>query len=248
MRVKSGQNVSLSSTSAGYPIADPRFVSNSSMCINLCGFSLFFLNKYSNSTFLFFFIGLFFFVCCFSFTSFSFLFLFYYFCFVFAFAFAFSSFHFLLFSRKRHLRAVVANGGAFWFYCPPMFTFMILVNQIVSEKENKLRMGMRIMGLKDSMFWLSWFLTAAVIQVLFLYCFLFSSSSSSSASFILVLYISLSLASDISSDPVHTAYVRFGRRGSVCFLHQYQLGGQFPHVLSVLDGDGAACVFDFYFH
>ena len=44
--------------------------------------------------------------------------------------------------------SVVSNGGAFWFYCPPMFTFMILVDQIVSEKEKRLRLGMRTMGLK----------------------------------------------------------------------------------------------------
>lgn len=43
--------------------------------------------------------------------------------------------------------SVVSNGGAFWFYCPPMFTFMILLNQIVTEKQEKLRMGMKIMGL-----------------------------------------------------------------------------------------------------
>lgn len=44
--------------------------------------------------------------------------------------------------------SVVSNGGAFWFYCPPMFTFMILVDQIVTEKEKRLRLGMRTMGLK----------------------------------------------------------------------------------------------------
>ena len=48
--------------------------------------------------------------------------------------------------------SVVSNGGAFWFYCPPMFTFMILVDQIVTEKEKKLRLGMRTMGLKVGCF------------------------------------------------------------------------------------------------
>lgn len=48
--------------------------------------------------------------------------------------------------------SVVSNGGAFWFYCPPMFTFMILVDQIVTEKEKRLRLGMRTMGLKVRFF------------------------------------------------------------------------------------------------
>jgi hypothetical protein len=43
--------------------------------------------------------------------------------------------------------------GAFWFYCPPMFNFIILLNQIVTENELQLRTSMRTMGLLDSMYW-----------------------------------------------------------------------------------------------
>jgi hypothetical protein len=57
-----------------------------------------------------------------------------------------------------------------------MFTFMILLSQIVTEKERKLRMGMQMMGLKDSMFWLSWLAYAAVIQALSI-CIMFASGA-----------------------------------------------------------------------
>ncbi len=53
---------------------------------------------------------------------------------------------------------VAANGGV-WFYIPPMVTFFIILTEIVMEKENKLRLGMKLMGLKDSAYWISWFAT-----------------------------------------------------------------------------------------
>ena len=34
-----------------------------------------------------------------------------------------------------------------------MFMFIVILNQIVGEKQLKLRQGMKLMGLKDSMFW-----------------------------------------------------------------------------------------------
>eukprot|EP00761_Pharyngomonas_kirbyi_P004790 gb/GECH01004795.1/.p1 GENE.gb/GECH01004795.1/~~gb/GECH01004795.1/.p1 ORF type:complete len:886 (+),score=205.13 gb/GECH01004795.1/:1-2658(+) len=62
--------------------------------------------------------------------------------------------------------SVVAIAGGFWFYCPPMLNFIVLMNQIVTEKELKLRLGMKMMGLKDGMFWLSWLLTNGVLNFL----------------------------------------------------------------------------------
>jgi hypothetical protein len=56
---------------------------------------------------------------------------------------------------------VAANGGV-WFYIPPMITFFVLLTEIVMEKEQRLRLGMKMMGLKDSMYWLVWFLTGLI--------------------------------------------------------------------------------------
>jgi hypothetical protein len=58
---------------------------------------------------------------------------------------------------------VIQMAGPVFFFCPPMLIFILLLNQIVREKELRLRQGMNIMGLSDSMFWLSWFITAEIL-------------------------------------------------------------------------------------
>ena len=47
------------------------------------------------------------------------------------------------------LTAVESYGNLF-FFCAIMFNFMIVLYQLTFEKEHKLRMGMRMMGLKVS--------------------------------------------------------------------------------------------------
>ena len=54
---------------------------------------------------------------------------------------------------------VVGSNGGIWFYIPGMAVFFILLVEIVTEKERRLRYGMQMMGLRDSVFWSSWFLT-----------------------------------------------------------------------------------------
>lgn len=67
-------------------------------------------------------------------------------------------------SKPRFLSSsIIQMAGPVFFFCPPMLVFIILLNQIVHEKETKLRQGMNIMGLSDSMFWLSWFITAEIL-------------------------------------------------------------------------------------
>ena len=56
-------------------------------------------------------------------------------------------------------------------YVPPMITFFVLLTEIVLEKENRLRLGMRMMGLKNSVYWITWFvqgLVVVTISILFL--------------------------------------------------------------------------------
>jgi len=61
---------------------------------------------------------------------------------------------------------VVASNGAIWFYLPPMVTFFIILTEIVFEKEKRLRIGMRMMGLSNSAYWTVWWLTGLSISIL----------------------------------------------------------------------------------
>jgi len=44
-----------------------------------------------------------------------------------------------------------------------MINFLLILNTIVSEKENKLRHGMEMMGLIPSVYWTSWLLINTLI-------------------------------------------------------------------------------------
>eukprot|EP01102_Stenamoeba_stenopodia_P007614 TRINITY_DN2137_c0_g1_i1.p1 TRINITY_DN2137_c0_g1~~TRINITY_DN2137_c0_g1_i1.p1 ORF type:complete len:837 (+),score=142.68 TRINITY_DN2137_c0_g1_i1:235-2745(+) len=59
----------------------------------------------------------------------------------------------------------VAAYGILFFSCGLMFNFVITLYQLVNEKEKKLKMGMRMMGMKSSMFWASWFVTTILTTV-----------------------------------------------------------------------------------
>jgi len=61
---------------------------------------------------------------------------------------------------------VVASDGGVWFYVPPMVIFFILLTEVVTEKEQRLRLGMRMMGMKDSVYWLVWIMNGFIFQVL----------------------------------------------------------------------------------
>ncbi|KAH3757745.1 ABC transporter [Pelomyxa schiedti] len=52
---------------------------------------------------------------------------------------------------------VVASFGGVWFYLPPMITFFMVLNEIVMEKESRIRLGMSMMGMKNWVYWLTWF-------------------------------------------------------------------------------------------
>lgn len=58
--------------------------------------------------------------------------------------------------RLQGYDVVAANGGV-WFYLPPMIIFFVVLTEVVDEKESKLRIGMKQMGLRDSVFWAAWF-------------------------------------------------------------------------------------------
>ena len=52
---------------------------------------------------------------------------------------------------------VISIEGAFWYFIPPMVTFIIMLTELVREKEHKLRIGLTVMGMRGRAYWLSWF-------------------------------------------------------------------------------------------
>ncbi|RKP05002.1 ABC-2 family transporter protein-domain-containing protein [Thamnocephalis sphaerospora] len=61
---------------------------------------------------------------------------------------------------------IVAMSGAMFSFCTEMVIFIAVLNTIVSEKEQKLRESMAMMGLNAEIYWLSWFLINFVIVLL----------------------------------------------------------------------------------
>jgi ABC-type multidrug transport system ATPase subunit len=61
---------------------------------------------------------------------------------------------------------IVSQSGAFYFFIPPMVTFVVLLIEIVREKEYKLRHGLSMMGMSSGPYWLSWITTGTVFILL----------------------------------------------------------------------------------
>ena len=64
------------------------------------------------------------------------------------------------------LNDTVSSYGILFFYCGLMFNFIILVYQLVTEKEKKLKEGLKLMGMKASMYWMSWFVYGLLMTFL----------------------------------------------------------------------------------
>ena len=61
---------------------------------------------------------------------------------------------------------VSTGGGAFYFFIPIMIHFILTINEILREKEKKLRLGITVMGMTHSAYWLSWFCTSICVGAL----------------------------------------------------------------------------------
>ncbi|KAI9363393.1 hypothetical protein DFJ73DRAFT_511027 [Zopfochytrium polystomum] len=61
--------------------------------------------------------------------------------------------------------SVVQSLGACFFFCAVMVIFITVLNQIVGEKEAKLRHGMEMMGLMPSVYWTSQYLSMSLLIV-----------------------------------------------------------------------------------
>ena len=60
----------------------------------------------------------------------------------------------------------MAVEGAFYLLLIPMLTFIFITTDILKEKEKSLRKGMMTMGLRSSVYWMSWFLTSMFFALL----------------------------------------------------------------------------------
>mmetsp|Transcript_23109 Transcript_23109/g.41251 ORF Transcript_23109/g.41251 Transcript_23109/m.41251 type:complete len:901 (-) Transcript_23109:1806-4508(-) len=58
---------------------------------------------------------------------------------------------------------VISTSGPFYLFIPPMVTFVIVLTEIVREKEYRLRHGLAVMGMTASAYWKSWFITGLVL-------------------------------------------------------------------------------------
>ena len=58
---------------------------------------------------------------------------------------------------------IVQNLGSVFFFCSVMVIFINVLNQIVMEKEQKLRHGMEVMGLKPIVYWLSHYISISYL-------------------------------------------------------------------------------------
>jgi hypothetical protein len=88
---------------------------------------------------------------------------------------------------------VGANGGL-WFYIPPMVSFFLLLSDLVGEKEQRLRLGLQLMGARGSAYWLSWFIWAVAMNtaanaVLILSGFAFQISFFTNSSIVVLFFL-----------------------------------------------------------
>ena len=59
---------------------------------------------------------------------------------------------------------IEGSGGSFYFFFPPMFCFVFFLLEIIREKDTKLRKSLLIIGLNNTSFWLSWFITGVIFS------------------------------------------------------------------------------------
>jgi hypothetical protein len=59
--------------------------------------------------------------------------------------------------------SIVQNLGSVFFFCCVMIIFINVLNQVVTEKEDKLRHAMEMMGLLPSVYWLAYFISNTIL-------------------------------------------------------------------------------------
>ena len=66
--------------------------------------------------------------------------------------------------KNRYLQGynVVTDSGAFYFFIPPMVIFVVMLIEVVREKEYRLRHGLCMMGMSHRAYWHSWIISSLV--------------------------------------------------------------------------------------
>lgn len=79
--------------------------------------------------------------------------------------------------KNRYLEGydIVTSVGVFYFFIPPMVTFVVILIEVVREKEYKLRHGLAMIGMASGPYWLSWLITGAVFSFIVANCLIIAS-------------------------------------------------------------------------
>ena len=59
----------------------------------------------------------------------------------------------------------ISMYGTFYLIMIPLCLFMVIFDEMMREKIDKLRMGMQLLGTQDNAYWASWVITAQVLNV-----------------------------------------------------------------------------------
>ena len=140
-----------------------------------------------------------------------------------------------------------ANGGQ-WLFVVPALTFFHVLTELVHEKEAKLRVGMRQMGLRTSAFWASWLTYGFILATLntivmqasgYAAGFEFFTNSAFAATFLLfhtfalgmlalAVFISTLLSSSRTAQTVGYSFILVG------FLLQFVITSAYAGVLDLM--------------
>lgn len=59
---------------------------------------------------------------------------------------------------------VISMYGAFYLIMVPLCVFMVIFDELMREKSDKLRLGMQVLGTQDNAYWTSWIITASLLN------------------------------------------------------------------------------------
>lgn len=68
--------------------------------------------------------------------------------------------------QRESIEAKQAQSATGFLFCAITIQFVMMLYNVVSEKDLKLRQGLKLIGLKDSIYWIAWAITGLVIALL----------------------------------------------------------------------------------
>jgi hypothetical protein len=61
---------------------------------------------------------------------------------------------------------LISQLGGYFFVLGPLLSFTIFLNEVVREKELKLRQGLSVVGVSHTIYWLSWIIMGVVFSAM----------------------------------------------------------------------------------